>query len=94
MTPALKPMDEERKVVLVVISKFRTRKHDRNITSTQMMLAPITQARSVVSTHTSYLKFVQADLRTNTSNTTHHPTPVVIWIEHHIGGRCAWEVVE
>lgn len=50
MTPALRPIDEERKVVLVVISKLRIRKHDRNIMSTQMMLAPITQAYDVVST--------------------------------------------
>lgn len=50
MTPALRPMDEERKVVFVVMSKLRTRKHDRNIMSTQMMLAPMTQADDVVST--------------------------------------------
>lgn len=71
MTPALKPMDEERKVVLVVISKLRIRKHDRNIMSTQMMLAPITQAVDVVSMHTTFLFLI----RTSIFNEENAPIP-------------------
>jgi hypothetical protein len=86
--PALKPIDDDRKVVLVVISKFRIRKHERNITSTQIMLAPITQARIITRErqHRQASSFRGPGKRTDSGDTAHHPSTGIFLIEPH-GGR-------
>jgi hypothetical protein len=89
ITPALKPMDDDKNVELVVMLNLLNPQQERITKSTQMIPAPMIQARWFLLALRQQRGQQIANARTDSRDAAHHPAPGVIFIEPH-GSRCPW----